>query len=45
MRRLGLSIVLAGSLLAATATAVLGHECVIASRSAQGDTGALHSAN
>ena len=45
MRRLGLSIVLAGSLLAATATAVLGHECVIASRSAQGDTGALHSAD
>jgi hypothetical protein len=43
MRRLGLSIVLAGSLLAATATAVLGHECTIASRSAQGDAGALHS--
>jgi len=43
MRRIGLSIVLAGTLLAATATAVLGHECVIASRSAQGDSGALHS--
>ena len=45
MRRIGLSIVLAGSLLAATATAVLGHECVIASRSAQGNAGAVHSAN
>ena len=43
MRRIGLSIVLAGTLLAATATAVLGHECTIASRSAQGDAGSLHS--
>jgi hypothetical protein len=43
MRRLGLSMVLAGSLLAVTATAVAAHECTIASRSAQGDSGALHS--
>jgi hypothetical protein len=43
MRRLGLSLVLAGTLLAGTATAALGHECTIASRSAQGDTGSLHS--
>lgn len=43
IRRLGPSIVLAGSLLAATATAVAAHECTIASRSAQGDAGALHS--
>lgn len=43
MRRLGLSLVLAGTLLAVTATAALGHECTIASRSAQGDTGSLHS--
>ncbi|MFL5643711.1 MAG: hypothetical protein ACJ77U_01275 [Chloroflexota bacterium] len=43
MRRFGLSLVLAGSLLAVTATAALGHECTIASRSAQGDTGSLHS--
>jgi hypothetical protein len=43
MRRLGLSVLLAGSLMAVTTTAVLGHECVIASRSAQGDAGALHS--
>ena len=43
MRRLVLSFVLAGSLLAIAAPAVLGHECTIASRSAQGDAGALHS--
>jgi hypothetical protein len=45
MRRLILSFVLAGSLLAVAAPAVLGHECTIASRSAKGDAGALHSAN
>ena len=43
MRRLALSLVLAGGLLAVAAPAVLGHECTIASRSAQGDDGALHS--
>ena len=43
MRRIGLSIVLAGSLLAVTAGVAAAHECVIASRSAQGDSGALHS--
>lgn len=42
MRRFVLSFVLAGSLLAVAAPAVLGHECTIASRSTQGDTGALH---
>ena len=45
MRRFALSLVLAGSLLAIAAPAVLGHECTIASRSAKGDAGALHSAN
>ena len=45
MRRIALSLVLAGSLLAVAAPAVLGHECTIASRSAKGDAGALHSAN
>ena len=45
MRRLVLSFVLAGSLLAVAAPAVLGHECTIASRSAKGDAGSLHSAN
>ena len=45
MRRIALSLVLAGSLLAIAAPAVLGHECTIASRSAKGDAGALHSAN
>jgi len=45
MRRFVLSFVLAGSLLAIAAPAVLGHECTIASRSAKGDAGALHSAN
>lgn len=34
---------LAGTLLVGTASVVLGHECVISSRSAQGDAGALHS--
>jgi hypothetical protein len=42
MRRSVLSFVLAGSLLAIAAPAVLGHECTIASRSAKGDAGALH---
>jgi hypothetical protein len=45
MRRIALSFVLAGTLLAVAAPAVLGHECTIASRSAKGDAGALHSAN
>ena len=45
MRRIALSLVLAGSLLAVAAPAVLGHECTIASRSAKGDAGAQHSAN
>jgi hypothetical protein len=45
MRRIALSLVLAGSLLAVAAPAVLGHECTIASRSAQGNAGAQHSAN
>lgn len=44
MRRLFLSLVLAGSLAAVAAPAVFAHECTIASRSAQGDAGALHSA-
>ena len=43
MRRMILGLVLAGSLLGATAPVVLGHECYIANRSAQGDAGALHS--
>jgi hypothetical protein len=34
---------LAGTLLIGTAGVALGHECVISSRSAQGDAGALHS--
>jgi hypothetical protein len=45
MRRIALSLALAGSLLAVAAPAVLGHECTIASRSAQGNAGAQHSAN
>jgi hypothetical protein len=45
MRRIALSLALAGMLLAVAAPAVLGHECTIASRSAKGDEGALHSAN
>jgi len=43
MRRILIGLVLAGSLSAAAAPAVLGHECFIANRSAQGDAGALHS--
>jgi hypothetical protein len=45
MRRVLLSLALAGSISAVAAPAVFAHECVIASRSAQGDAGALHSAN
>ena len=43
MRRFLIGLVLAGSLLTAAAPAVLGHECFIANRSEQGNTGALHS--
>jgi hypothetical protein len=43
MRRLFLGLVLATSVLVVSAPVVMGHECVIASRSAQGDAGALHS--
>jgi hypothetical protein len=43
MRRILVSLVLAGSLAAAGAPAALGHECYIANRSAQGDAGALNS--
>ena len=43
MRRLALSLVLAAGLVAVAAPTVLGHECTIASRSAQGDAGSLHS--
>jgi hypothetical protein len=43
-RRAILSATLATALLVAgSASAVLGHECTISSRSAQGDAGALHS--
>lgn len=45
MRRLMLSLALAASISAVAAPAVFAHECVIASRSAQGDTGAQHSDN
>jgi len=45
MRRALVGIVLSGSVLFATAPAVLGHECYIANRSAQGDQGALSSGN
>ncbi len=44
MRRLVVGLILAGSMTAVAAPAALGHECFIASRSAQGDAGALHSA-
>jgi hypothetical protein len=43
MRRLFLSLVLAGSITAVAAPAVFAHECFIVSRSDQGDAGALHS--
>lgn len=45
MRRILVSLVLAGSLAAAGAPAALGHECYIANRSAQGDAGALNSSS
>jgi hypothetical protein len=45
MRRFLVGLILAGSLTAVAAPAALGHECTIASRSAQGDAGALHSSN
>ena len=45
MRRLLMSLALAGSMLAVAAPAILAHECVIASRSAQGNAGAQHSSN
>jgi hypothetical protein len=43
MRRILSGLVLAGSLSAVAAPAVLAHECYIANRSAQGDAGAVHS--
>ena len=43
MRRLFLSLALAGSMTAVAAPAVFAHECFIVSRSDQGDAGALHS--
>jgi len=43
MRRFLIGLVLAGSLSAVAAPAVLGHECFIANRSEQGNAGALHS--
>jgi hypothetical protein len=45
MRRVLFSLALAGSISMVAAPAVFAHECTIASRSAQGDAGALHSAN
>ena len=44
MRRIIVGLILAVSLLGTAAPAVLGHECYIANRSAEGDAGALHSA-
>ena len=43
MRRLFISLALAGSVAMVAAPTVFAHECTIASRSAQGDAGALHS--
>ena len=43
MRRMLVGLGLAVSLAGAGAPTVLGHECFIANRSAQGDAGALHS--
>lgn len=43
IRRGLVASMLAGTLLVGTAGVALGHECVISSRSAQGDAGALHS--
>ena len=45
MRRLFLSLALAASVSVVAAPAVFAHECVIASRSAQGNANAQHSAN
>ena len=45
MRRLLISLALAGSVTMVAAPAVFAHECTIASRSALGDAGALHSDN
>ena len=45
MRRMLVGLVLAVSLAGAGAPTVLGHECFIANRSAQGDAGALNSGN
>ena len=43
IRRGLVASLLAGTLLVGTAGVALGHECVISSRSAKGDAGALHS--
>lgn len=45
MRRFLISLALAGSVTMVGVPAVFAHECTIASRSAQGDAGAQHSAN
>ena len=45
MRRVFLSLALAASISAVAAPTVFAHECVIASRSAQGNVGAQHSKN
>ena len=44
MRRFIMSLAIAASLVAVSATTVLGHECFIFNRSAQGSIGADHSA-
>ena len=44
MRRFVMSLAIAASLVAVSATTVLGHECFIFNRSAQGSIGADHSA-
>lgn len=43
MRRIALTFVLAGALLAVSAPIVAAHECIIANRSDAGNAGALHS--
>jgi hypothetical protein len=45
VRRFLISLALAGSVTMVGVPAVFAHECTIASRSAQGDAGAQHSAN
>jgi hypothetical protein len=45
VRRFLISLALAGSVTMVAAPAIFAHECTIASRSAQGDSGALHSQN